>query len=116
MQSPPPRASRLVAIKLLHTAIWIFFVACIVAIPVAAAYHRFRWVAVFTGVVLLECGILLVNQGRCPLTNVAYRYTEERSDSADIYLPSWLARYNKPIFGTLFVLGELFALYRWLAS
>ncbi len=116
MESPSPRASHLVAIKLLHTAIWLFFVGCILAIPVAGAHHHFRWVAVFTGVVLLECGILLVNQGRCPLTDLAYRYTDERSDNADIYLPYWLARYNKPIFGTLFVLGELFALYMWLIS
>jgi hypothetical protein len=34
----------------------------------------------------------------------------------DIYLPRWMARYNKQIFGTLFVLGGLFALAKWLLA
>lgn len=32
----------------------------------------------------------------------------------DIYLPNWLARRNKLIFGALFVAGELFVLGCWL--
>ena len=58
--------------------------------------------------------MLALNRGRCPLTDVAGRYTEERADNFDIYLPRWLARYNKLIFGTLFVIGELFLLRQWL--
>ena len=34
----------------------------------------------------------------------------------DIYLPLWLARHNKTIFGTLFAVGELFVLERWIFS
>jgi hypothetical protein len=34
-------------------------------------------------------------------------------DNFDIYLPEWLARYNKEIFGTLYVVGLVFALVRW---
>jgi hypothetical protein len=54
--------------------------------------------------------------GRCPLTDLAGRYTEERVDNFDIYLPLWLARRNKMIFGTLFAVGELVVLGRWLIS
>jgi hypothetical protein len=36
---------------------------------------------------------------------------EERADNFDIYLPNWVARHNKAIFGTLFVLNELFELW-----
>jgi hypothetical protein len=50
---------------------------------------------------------------RCPLTDVAARYTDERADNFDIYLPLWLARYNKQIFGPLFAAGLLFTLARW---
>jgi hypothetical protein len=57
--------------------------------------------------------ILAVNKGRCPLTNLAGRYTRDRTDNFDIYLPLWLARHNKMIFGTLFLLGELFVIGRW---
>jgi hypothetical protein len=110
------RVLLLVGIKLLHTAVWLFFAGCIVAIPIAGARHQFRWAAVWTGLVLVECAILGVNRGRCPLTDLAGRYTDERTDNFDIYLPLWLARHNKTIFGTLFVVGGLFALGLWLFS
>jgi hypothetical protein len=106
----------LIGIKLLHTAIWFFFAGCIVAIPFAGARSQFRWVAVLTGLVLVECAVIAANRGRCPLTDLAARYTAERADNFDIYLPLWLARRNKTIFGTLFVIGELFVLGRWLIS
>jgi hypothetical protein len=44
---------------------------------------------------------------------MAARYTDDRADNFDIYLPLWLARYNKHIFGFLFVVGELVVLWRW---
>jgi hypothetical protein len=60
--------------------------------------------------------VLAVNRGRCPLTDLAGRYTDERPDNFDIYLPLWLARRNKMIFGTLFVIGELYVLRLWMSS
>ena len=106
----------LVRIKLLHTAVWFFFAGCIVAIPFAGARGQFLWAAVLSALVLVECAIIAMNRGRCPLTDLAGRYTEERKENFDIYLPLCLARHNKTIFGTLFILGELFVLARWLAS
>ena len=106
----------LAGIKLFHTAIWLFVAGCIVAIPFAGARRQFRLAAVLTGLVLVECAVLAMNRGRCPLTDLAGRYTEDRTDDFDIYLPLWLARHNKTIFGTLFAIGELFVLGRWLIS
>jgi hypothetical protein len=106
----------LAGIKLLHTAVWLFFVGCIVAIPFAGVRRQFLCAAALSGLVLVECVILAVNRGRCPLTDLASRYTEERTDNFDIYLPLWMAQRNKTIFGTLFVLAELFVLARWLVS
>jgi hypothetical protein len=105
-----------VSIKLLHTAVWIFFAGCIFAIPAAGAKGEFRAAAMFSGAVLIECAILACNRGRCPLTDLARRYTDERRDNFDIYLPLWLARNNKAVFGTIFLLSELFVLARWSAS
>jgi len=48
------------------------------------------------------------------MTDLAARFTKERAANFDIYLPLWLARHNKTIFGTLFVAGELFVVGRWL--
>ena len=50
---------------------------------------------------------------RCPMTAVAARYTTDRADNFDIYLPLWLARYNKHIFGGLFVAGLVFSAWQW---
>lgn len=112
LQRPPA----LVAIKLLHTAVWAFFAGCIVAIPIAGALGAFRWAAILSGAVLFECAILACNRGRCPLTDVAGRYTEERWDNFDIYLPLWLARHNKAIFGTLFFVSEVYVVGMWVAA
>jgi hypothetical protein len=116
LSSETNRVASLVGIKLLHTVVWVFFAGCIVAIPLAGARHQLRCVAILTGLVLVECLIIAANHGRCPLTDVASRYTKDRADNFDIYLPLWLARHNKLIFGTWFVLGELFVFAVWLTG
>jgi hypothetical protein len=105
----------LVAIRLLHTVVWALIAGCIVALPFAAWMRNFDWAMALTAVVLAECGVLAFNRGRCPLTGVAARYTDERVDNFDIYLPVWIARHNKIIFGVLFLVGEAVVLWRWLA-
>ncbi|MFN8574238.1 MAG: hypothetical protein U0132_19465 [Gemmatimonadaceae bacterium] len=109
-----PLDIRLQAVKLVHTVAWAFFVGCIVGIPIAAWQERFELALVLIGIVSLESLVLVVNGWRCPLTDVAARYTEERRDNFDIYLPLWLARYNKQIFGPLFGVSMVFTLIRWL--
>ena len=104
----------LTAIKVLHTVIWAFLAASILALPVVGVLRRFRWAAILTVIVLLECGVLAVNGGRCPLSDLAARYTVDRNSNFDIYLPNWLASHNKTIFGTLFVVSELIVLWCWL--
>lgn len=104
----------LTAIKLLHTVIWAFMAASILALPVVGVLRRFRWAATLTVIVLLECGVLAANGGRCPLSDLAARYTDERASNFDIYLPNWLAIHNKGIFGSLFVVNELIVLWCWL--
>jgi len=104
----------LIAIKLLHTIIWAFFATCVIAKPIVVLRRRFKWVRILTALVLIECGILALNHGRCPLTDMAARYTSAHADNFDIYLPAWLARNNKAIFGTLFGIGEMAVVGRWL--
>ena len=99
-------------IKLVHTTVWAFFAGAILAIPVAAWLEQWRVATVLIAVVSAECLVLAANRMRCPLTAVAARYTDDRRDNFDIYLPLWLARYNKHIFGALFAAGVLVTLYR----
>jgi hypothetical protein len=108
------RFNALVAIKLLHTAVWAVLAGCILALPITRLLHRFHWAIILTVIVLAECGVIALNKGRCPLANLAARFTEDRADNFDIYLPDWVARHNKAIFGTLFVVNELIVLWFWL--
>jgi hypothetical protein len=103
-----------VAIKLLHTAVWALLAGCILALPITALFRRFDWGIILTVIILVECAVLALNMGRCPLTNLAVRFTDDRADNFDIYLPNWVARHNKAIFGTLFVVNELIVVWFWL--
>lgn len=104
------------AIRLLHTAVWAFFVALILAIPFFAWRRDFRTVLVLAGLVAVEVAVLAANRLTCPLTPLAARYTEDREPNFDIYLPRFVARYNKEIFGPLYLAGLIFALFRWLQA
>ncbi len=108
------RGSALAAVKTLHTAVWVVLAGSIMALPVTGAVHRFHWAFILTVVILGECGVLALNEGRCPLTGVAARFTDDRADNFDIYLPNWVARHNKTIFGTLFIVNETIVLWLWL--
>jgi len=103
----PRAASALTAVRALHTAVWAFFASSIVAIPIATS--RGEWVAALWLSLFVwgEVAVLLLNRKRCPLTALAARYTDDRADNFDIYLPRWLARHNQRIFGTLFAATQL---------
>ncbi len=104
---------KLVLVKLVHTIIWSFFVTVISYVAYAGISGQIGpavWVAI--GLVILEGFVLLMNDGKCPLTNIGARYTTDRSDAFDIFLPNWLARHNKLIFTTIFAAGVLMVVYR----
>lgn len=103
--------SNLRAIKAIHTLVWAVFAGSILAIPVFA-FLRNQPIAWFLiGFVFLEVVVLVANRMRCPLTDVAGRYTSERHDNFDIYLPLWLARHNKEVFGGLYVAGIVYTVW-----
>jgi len=99
-------------IKLAHTVVWALLVAVILAIPVMAWQERVTATAVLTGIMLGEVLLLVVNGWRCPLTDLAARYTDDRRANFDIYLPLWLAANNKRIFGSIFAAGVVFSIWR----
>ena len=99
-------------IKLAHTVVWALLVAVILAIPVMAWQERVTATAVLTGIMLGEVLVLVVNGWRCPLTDLAARYTDDRRANFDIYLPLWLAANNKRIFGSIFAAGVVFSIWR----
>jgi hypothetical protein len=106
----------LTAVKLLHTIVWAFFVACIVAAPFATALGHLSAALLLVGLVTLEAAVLLLNRWACPLTGVAARYTKDRAENFDIFLPRWLAKYNKQIFTPLYLAGALYTGFAWFAA
>jgi hypothetical protein len=107
---------KLLWVKWIHTLIWAGFASAIVAIPVLTAMDALQWASWLSALVFVEVAVLAVNHMRCPLTDIAARYTANRADNFDIFLPLWLARHNKSIFGSLFVAAELFLLWRRIAG
>ena len=110
-QSPAPAALRVV--KVVHTLAWAVFAGCILALPFVAWRGQFSIALFLIALVSVEVLVLLANRLRCPLTNVAARYTDDRRPNFDIYLPLWIARYNKQIFGPLFLAGILLTVLMW---
>lgn len=106
--------SKLRAIKAIHTLVWAVFAGSIVAIPVFAFRGSLQLAWVLIGFVLVEVIVLMANRMTCPLTDVAGRFTADRHDNFDIYLPLWLARHNKTIFGGLYVAGIVYV--AWLSA
>lgn len=103
--------SKLRLVKVLHTLVWAVFAGSIVAIPVFAAQAKLTLAWGLIGFVFLEVLVLVANRMRCPLTDVAGRYTEDRRDNFDIYLPLWLARHNKEVLGSLYLAGIVFTVW-----
>lgn len=103
-------------VKSLHTLVWAVFAGCIVAIPVTTMLGHLQASAWLIGVVLVEVVVLVLNGMRCPLTDVAARYTSDRRANFDIHLPLWLAQHNKTIFGALYMVGVLCTAWAWFGS
>jgi hypothetical protein len=101
-------------IKTAHTLVWIFFVLCIFAIPIMSWRGDDAMAALFVVIVAVEVAILAVNNWHCPMSPLAARFTNSKAPNFDIYLPSWLARYNKQIFGVIYAAGTLFAFSMWI--
>ena len=106
-------AAALRTVKLVHTLVWALFAGCILALPIVAWRGQFPVAWLLIALVSVEVLVLLANRFRCPLTGVAARYTDDRRPNFDIYLPQWIARYNKQIFGPLFVAGVLLTVILW---
>lgn len=102
-------------IKLTHTVIWAVMALATFYILYAGVTNTFdTLLLVSIGLLTLETLVLLHNRWTCPLTPLAEKYTDDRQDNFDIYLPLWLAAYNKIIFGTLFVTGTLLVFWNWI--
>jgi len=103
----------LVLIKIIHTLIWVFFNVVIGYLLYAVIFDKIdSWVWIGLGLIFIEGLVLLLFKMKCPLTIVARKYSDSTKDNFDIYLPNWLARYNKEIYTTILMVILAILVYR----
>ena len=97
------KTRRLLVIKTIHTIIWLFFNVVIFYLLYAVIVNKIDlWVWVCVSLVVLEGFVLLLFKMFCPLTVLARKYSNSTKDNFDIFLPNWLAKYNKLIYTSIF--------------
>lgn len=105
--------SKLRIIKLIHTFTWIFFNVVIFYLLYAVIADIIdKWLWIGLGLFLTEGIVLLIFKMKCPLTVIARRYSSSTKDNFDIYLPDWLAKYNKLIYTGILTIIVLILIYR----
>lgn len=106
-------AKKLLTIKLVHTAIWAFFVAVIFYIlysGITDKVNLYTWIGI--ALIIGEGITLLIFKMFCPLTLIARKYSNSEKENFDIFLPNWLAKNNKLIFTSIFIVAVLIVIYR----
>jgi len=86
------RSGAIVAIKLVHSAIFLVNSASILHIFWVGVRGRpSRWTRLALVAALSESVVFVVNRGRCPLTTVVEDLGAKNGRVSDIFLPRWLA-------------------------
>jgi hypothetical protein len=108
---------KLLWIKIVHTAIWLFFNLVIFYLLYAVIVNKIDlWVWLCVGLVLLEGLVLAIFKMFCPLTIMARKYSDSTKDNFDIFLPNWLAKYNKLIYTAIFCIALAILMYRMVSK
>ena len=104
---------KLILIKILHSAIRIFYNIVVFYLLYAVISNKIdKWIWIGLGLIALEGLILLLFKKICPVTLIARKYSSSTSANFDIYLPNWLAKYNKLIYSIIVLIILVILLYR----
>jgi hypothetical protein len=92
-------------IKLIHSIIFFFMVACLVYIFYCAVAQRYDWTLLFAlSAIFIEGLALFINRGECPFTNLARKYGAVKGSVTDLFIPMQLARHTFTISITIFII------------
>ncbi len=105
--------SKLIFVKISHTLIWIFFNIVIIYMFYAAVTNKLDlWLWICYAIIFSEGLILAAFKNFCPLTIIARKYSASEKANFDIYLPNWLAKYNKTIYTIIFVIIIIITIFQ----
>jgi len=103
----------LLGIRVVHTAVWAVVAGAIFALYPAIALGAWSLFGWLNALIVAEILALAAFRGKCPLTVLAERYTDDRRPNFDIFLPRTIAEHNKAIFTVILVGAWAFAWWRW---
>lgn len=104
-------------IKLVHSLIFWFQLACLGYILYAIIFRAFNWFLIIPIASILLNGVALsLNKGRCPFTNLAEKYGAESGSVTDLFLPDCIARNIFRFCGPFFVLEMIALAIRYFAG
>jgi hypothetical protein len=116
MSSGGPHPIAIVAVKTVHTAVFLVMLSSILWLAISGLLRRRdRTVAVAAGLVAIEAAVFVANDGVCPLTPVTERLGATRGSVSDIFLPDPVAR-TIPIWSTALVAAGVLFHFRSLAT
>ncbi|HKR04565.1 MAG TPA: hypothetical protein VJY62_08000 [Bacteroidia bacterium] len=105
--------TKLTIIKIIHTAVWIFFNLILFYMLYAVVNDKIdKWVWIGVSAILIEGIVLLIFGNSCPLTLIARKYSDSSKANFDIHLPNWLAKNNKLIYTSIFIFIIIAMIYR----
>jgi hypothetical protein len=108
---------KLFIIKSIHTIIWLFFNVVIFYLLYAVIVNKIdQWVWICISLVVAEGIVLAIFKMFCPLTIMARKYSDSTKENFDIFLPNWLAKYNKLIYTIIFGMAIIILIYRILEN
>lgn len=111
------KLTKLLAIKTLHTLVWVFFNAVLIYLFYAVICNKInKWTWIGLGLFFAEGIILALFKMMCPLTVMARKYSDSAKENFDIFLPEWLAKNNKTIYTGLLTVVIAGLIYRMITN
>lgn len=102
-------------IKLVHTIIYLVMVVGIFYILYAGITKTYDiWLYISLGLLVVETVVYYGNGQKCPFTDLAKKYGDEKGYVGDIFLPKKVADNTFYVFGGLFLLGIIILVLNYL--
>ena len=114
MNDLSPNPQKLLAIRIIHTVVYVLMAASIVLILIFGIIGGGgSYLIISFGLVAIEVIVFTASGMKCPLTDLARKYVAPRGYAFDTLLPVIVAKNTFRVFGTLLVLGLVLHLLRW---
>jgi hypothetical protein len=114
MNEVSPNPQKLLAIRIVHTVVYVLMAASIVFIMISGITGGGgSFLIISFGLVAIEVIVFVASGMKCPLTGLARKYGAPKGYAFDTLLPELIAKNTFRAFGTLLALGLVLHVLRW---